>query len=119
MFARGLARLEGELELLMKFSADMEMTLGMEQCSVIFVKRGRIVDQSDLKLRDGTEMRSLSNEETYKYLGLQQTFEIKKKKTNNKLKVGYSEEQNCDSNYKSQLKTKYMPFGLYRRSLTH
>lgn len=75
------------MELVRKFSADIGMTLGVEKCAAVTVRRGKIVDEGDLRMRDGTEIKSLSNEETYKYLGIQQTFDIRKEENKQQAKT--------------------------------
>ncbi|XP_044760812.1 uncharacterized protein LOC123318260 [Coccinella septempunctata] len=77
LFARGRKQLEGELELVRKFSGDIGMSLGLEKCAVVEVKRGKLVRQQNIKLGDGREIRSLGVEDSYKYLGIQQTYEIR------------------------------------------
>ncbi|XP_045463778.1 uncharacterized protein LOC123673337 [Harmonia axyridis] len=77
LYARGRAQLEGLLELVRNFSVDIGMTLGLEKCAAIIVKRGKIVEEENVRLRDGKEINTLSTEEKYKYLGIQQTFEIR------------------------------------------
>ncbi|XP_044766219.1 uncharacterized protein LOC123322341 [Coccinella septempunctata] len=77
LYARGRTQLEGELELVRSFSEDIGMTLGLEKCATITVKRGKMVEEENMRLRDGREINNLSTEETYKYLGIQQSFEIR------------------------------------------
>ncbi|XP_044757740.1 uncharacterized protein LOC123315901 [Coccinella septempunctata] len=77
LFAIGRKQSEGELELVRKFSGDIGMSLGLEKCAVVEVKRGKMVRQQNIQLRDGREIRSLGVEDSYKYLGIQQTHEIR------------------------------------------
>lgn len=79
LFARGAAQLEGELELVRSFSADIKMKFGLDKCSIVHVRRGKINEEGNLILQDDVEIRSLGLEETYKYLGVQQSYEIRQK----------------------------------------
>lgn len=57
------------------------MTFGLDKCSMIHVKRGKITDEGNLALQDNTEIRTLGVENTYKYLGVQQSYEIRQKES--------------------------------------
>ncbi|XP_044755006.1 uncharacterized protein LOC123313959 [Coccinella septempunctata] len=81
LYARGTAQLQGELELVRNFSADIKMKFGLEKCSVVHVKRGKMAEEGDMELINGTSIRSLGLENTYKYLGIQQSFEIRQKRS--------------------------------------
>ena len=45
----------------------------------IVLKRGKLVKSDGIKLPDGKEMKSLNEGDGYKYLGVTETDEIKKK----------------------------------------
>ncbi|XP_044766265.1 uncharacterized protein LOC123322386 [Coccinella septempunctata] len=79
LYARGRAQLEGELEMVRMFSADIGMNLGLEKCATIIVRRGKLSEEENVRLKDGKEINNLTNEDKYKYLGIQQTFEIRHK----------------------------------------
>ncbi|XP_045471751.1 uncharacterized protein LOC123678658 [Harmonia axyridis] len=76
LYARGWAQLEGLLELVRKYSEDIAMTFGLEKCATVNVKRGKMSRGENIILSDGREMTGLRYEDRYKYLGVQQTFEI-------------------------------------------
>lgn len=77
LYARGRKQLEGQLELVRKFSGDVGMSLGLEKCATVEIKRGKLARQQNIQLVDGREIKSLAIEESYKYLGIHQTYEIK------------------------------------------
>ncbi|XP_044751720.1 uncharacterized protein LOC123311715 [Coccinella septempunctata] len=79
LYARGRKQLEGELELVRKFSEDIGMSFGLQKCAVIEVKRGKMVEGGNIRISDGREIAELSFGERYKYLGIQQTYEIKQR----------------------------------------
>ncbi|XP_044766225.1 uncharacterized protein LOC123322347 [Coccinella septempunctata] len=77
LFARGRKYLEGQLELVRQFSKDIGMRFGIEKCAMVDVTRGRLDRGEDVVLSDGQIIGRLGPEERYKYLGIQQTYEIK------------------------------------------
>ncbi|XP_044745138.1 uncharacterized protein LOC123307002 [Coccinella septempunctata] len=85
LYARGRKQLEGEIELVRRFSEDIGMSFGLEKCAVVEVKRGKMVAEGNIRLADGREIAELAMEERYKNLGIQQTYEIKQ--TENKQNV--------------------------------
>lgn len=76
LYARGRTQLEGLLGLVKTFSEDIRMTFGLEKCAAVIIKRGKMMDEKNIVLRSGEEIKSLDTEDRYKYLGLQQTYEI-------------------------------------------
>lgn len=85
LYARGRKQLEGEIELVRMFSDDIGMSLGLDKCAMVEVKRGKMVRDGNIRMADGREIAELAMEERYKYLGIQQTYEIKQ--TENKQNV--------------------------------
>lgn len=79
LYARGRKQLEGLLELVRKFSEDIGMSFGLEKCATVNVKRGKMSEEENIVLSDGREVASLRTEDRYKYLGIQQTYEIRHK----------------------------------------
>lgn len=79
LYARGRKQLEGLLELVRKFSEDVGMSFGLEKCATVNVKRGKMSEEENIVLSDGREVASLRTEDRYKYLGIQQTYEIRHK----------------------------------------
>ncbi|XP_044762004.1 uncharacterized protein LOC123319205 [Coccinella septempunctata] len=77
LYARGKKQLEGELELVRRFSTDIGMRFSLEKCATVEVKRGKLVEGENIRLADGREMANMKAEDRYKYLGIQQTYEIK------------------------------------------
>ena len=57
------------------------MEFGIVKCATIVLKRGKLVKSDGIKLPgpDGKEMKSLNEGDGYKYLGVTETDEIKKK----------------------------------------
>lgn len=79
LYARGRRHLEGELELVRQFSADIGMKFGLQKCAAVDVRKGKLVREEDVTLSDGQIIESMGIEDRYKYLGVQQTYEVKEK----------------------------------------
>lgn len=79
LYARGKQHLEGLLEIVRKFSQDIGMSFGLQKCAAVHVKRGKMAEEENIKLSDGSEISCLKLDDRYKYLGIQQTFEIRQK----------------------------------------
>ena len=73
---------EREIELLVntvhRFSCDIGMQFGIEKCSLIIMKRGKMVTCDGIELPGGEKMKGV-NEEGYKYLGIVELDGIKEK----------------------------------------
>ena len=46
------------------------MTFGIEKCAMVEMKRGKLIDSDGLDQPEGEKIRSLQDEEAYKYLGV-------------------------------------------------
>ncbi|XP_044765984.1 uncharacterized protein LOC123322181 isoform X2 [Coccinella septempunctata] len=53
------------------------MLLGLGKCAAVEVRRGKLMEEGNIAMVDGREIAMLTTEARYKYLGIQQTFEIK------------------------------------------
>lgn len=84
LFARGQQQLEGELEIVRNFSEGIRMKFGLDKCAAVHVRRGKLVESQDITLADGSQIRDLGAENTYRYLGIQQTYEIRQKENKDK-----------------------------------
>ena len=58
---------------------DKRMEFGIVKCATIVLKRGKLVKSDGINLPDGKEMKSLNEGDGYKYLGVTEADEIKKK----------------------------------------
>ncbi|CAK1584157.1 unnamed protein product [Parnassius mnemosyne] len=83
---------ESDLLLLLKlthnFNNDIRMEFGIDKCAVINVNRGKIKDCNNFAITDDLHFSSLSETETYKYLGMAEALGINDKniKENSKVK---------------------------------
>ena len=82
------------------FSNDIKMEFGIEKCAILVLKRGIVVKSEGIKLPDNRKMRSLNENEEYKYLSIMQADQIKQ--TEMKEKVG----NECKRRVRKLLETK-------------
>ena len=61
------------------FSNDIKMEFGIEKCAKLVLKRGKVIKSEGIKFSDNRKMRSLDENEEYKYLGILQADQIKQK----------------------------------------
>ena len=66
------------------------MDFGIVKCAMIQMKRGKFVTSEGIELPDGAKIRSLDDQEGYKYLGILQFDAIKHKEVKEKLKKEYA-----------------------------
>ena len=71
------------------FSNDIKMEFGIETCAILVLKRGKAVKSAGITLPDNREMRSLEENEEYKYLGMLQAEGIKQKELKEKVRNEY------------------------------
>ena len=65
------------------------MEFGIDKCATIVLKRGKLVKSDGIKLPDEKEVKSLNEGDGYKYLGVTEADEIKKKKMKEKVGKEY------------------------------
>ncbi|XP_045535833.1 uncharacterized protein LOC123721337 [Papilio machaon] len=76
LFASKKTDLVELLKITEKFSSSIGMEFGVEKCAVMYVQRGRVASSDGLQLTESMSFRSLSEGETYKYLGISQSLGI-------------------------------------------
>ncbi|KAJ0182259.1 hypothetical protein K1T71_001628 [Dendrolimus kikuchii] len=59
-----------------RFSKSINMEFGIEKCAVMHVRRGKVVNSPNLQLSENISLKSLSETETYKYLGMSESLGI-------------------------------------------
>lgn len=64
------------LKVTQTFSNAINMEFGVDKCAVIHVERGKVVNSSNLQISDEMTFRSLSETESYKYLGMSESLGI-------------------------------------------
>ena len=89
LFAKDDNQLDQELGVVKTFSDDIEMEFGLDKCSKVTIKRGKLVSGSNSKLNNDTEIRNLDQDEVYKYLGVDQSDGIQHNIMKDKIRKEY------------------------------
>uniref|UniRef100_H3AR80 Reverse transcriptase domain-containing protein n=1 Tax=Latimeria chalumnae TaxID=7897 RepID=H3AR80_LATCH len=76
LYAKNSDQLQGMLELLSSFSKSIMMEIGVDKCTVLHAKRGKLERHDSIQLLNRAEIQELEPEKCYKYLGMQQLINI-------------------------------------------
>ena len=85
LYSKNEKELDSLIQTVRVFSQDIRMEFGIDKCATIVLKRGKLVKSDGIKLPDGKEMKSLNEGDGYKYLGVTEADEIKKKEIKEKV----------------------------------
>jgi hypothetical protein len=58
------------------FGSAIKMEFGVDECAVMHVQRGKVINSTNLHLSETMSLKSISEAETYKYLGMSQSLGI-------------------------------------------
>ena len=89
LYSKNEKELDSLIQTVRVFSQDIRMEFGIDKCATIVLKRGKLVKSDGIKLPDGKEMKSLNEGDGYKYLGVTEADEIKKKEMKEKVGKEY------------------------------
>ena len=67
------------------------MEFGLEKCAKLYIIKGKMVRSSNISLNDQTHIKELSNTESYKYLGVEESSSTHHKIMRKKLKNEFTE----------------------------
>ncbi|KAL1448298.1 hypothetical protein WDU94_008925 [Cyamophila willieti] len=89
LYATNEDHLQSQLELVSKVSKDICMNLGFNKCKTLTIKHGKYVDSKNITLMNNIQFDSLEADETYKYLGMDQTLNMKESDLKQKFKDAF------------------------------
>ena len=72
LYASNEKSLESLIQTVRMFSNDIAMELGLEKCTVLTMKKGKMANSDGIALPNKTTMKGLKEGDRYKYLGLTQ-----------------------------------------------
>ena len=90
LYGKDRKELETLIQTVRVFSKVIGMNFRIEKCAMIQMKRGKVVMNEGIELPNGAKIRSLDDQEGYKYLGILQFDDIKHKEMKEKLKKEYA-----------------------------
>ena len=79
LYARNEKDLDSLIQSVRFFSKDIGMQFGVKKCAVLIMKRGRQIKSDGVKIPGSNVIRSLQENDGYKYLGVLQNDEVKEK----------------------------------------
>ena len=85
LYSRSEKGLDALVQTVRVFSEDIGMEFGIEECVMLVIEKGKIVDSVSMELPDDKVIKSLQEGESYKYLGILEADEFLEEKM--KLKV--------------------------------
>ena len=86
LYGKNDRELDGLLCTVKKFSDDIGMEFDLDKCAKASFIRGRLTSTSEIKLNEDTSIRELDQEETYKYLGIDEGDGIQHAKMKEKIR---------------------------------
>ena len=86
LYEKNDKELDGLLRTVNKFSDDIGMEFGLDKCAKATFIRGRLTSMSEIKLNEDTSIKELYQEETYKYLGIDEGDRIQPVKMKEKIR---------------------------------
>ena len=81
--------LENEMKIVQTISKDINMKFGLEKCARICLKRGSVQSKMHVGCTFENDIKELDPRKTYKYLGIEESFDIQHKNEKEKLKKEY------------------------------
>ena len=88
-YAKSESQQTGLLNSVKTFSDDIKMEFGLDKCSKATFKRGKLTETFDLQLDTDTCIKELEQENTYKYLGVDEGDGIQHAKMKEKVRKEY------------------------------
>ena len=89
LYAGNDEELEKLLKIVKEFSDDIGMEFGLDKCAKATFIRGRLTKSQNIQLDRKTEIKDLEQEETYKYLGVDESNGIQHPKMREKIRKEY------------------------------
>ena len=89
LYSKNDKQLEGLLNTVKIFSDDIEMQFGLDKCAKASFKKGKLTKTTNVKLDDTCVIQELTQEGTYKYLGIDEGNGIKHAATKEKVRKEY------------------------------
>ena len=89
IYSKSDSDLRSLLRIVKKFSDDITMEFGLKKCAKISIIKGKMVRSSNISLNEHKHIKELSNTESYKYLGVEESSNTHHKHMREKLKKEY------------------------------
>ena len=91
LYAKSEKELDSLIQTVRAFSKDVGMQFGIEKCSTLVMKRGKGIKSDGINMPDDKVIKSLKEDEGYKYLDVLQANEVQVKEMKGKVSSEYKE----------------------------
>ena len=81
--------MNNEMKIVQKISKDINMNVDLENCARICLKRGSVQSKMHVGSTFENDIKELDPRKAYKYLGIEESFDIQHKNEKEKLKKEY------------------------------
>jgi hypothetical protein len=81
--------LKNEIKIVQTIIKDISMNFVLEKCAIIYLKRGRVQSKMHIGSTFENDIKEMDPRKAYKYLGIEQSFDIQHKNEKEKLKKEY------------------------------
>ena len=89
LFAGSEEKLNGLLNIVEMFSNDVNMSLGVQKCAIVNIRKGQYVQGSSYEYGDGNFIQCLEKQQLYRYLGIPQNNRINQTEIKSQFKKQY------------------------------
>ena len=89
LYSRSDKGLDSLVQTVHVFSEDRGIEFGIEKCTVLVIEKGKIFKSVGIELLDGKVIKSLQEGESYKYLGMLETYRFLGEEVKLKLSMEY------------------------------
>lgn len=89
LYSKTEQQLEGALHVVKKFSDDINMKFGLSKCAKATLKGGKLVKKENIVIDVDTAIKDLDQDNTYKYLGVDESEGIQHSKMKEKIRKEY------------------------------
>jgi predicted RNA-binding protein with RPS1 domain len=89
LYSKTEQQLQGALHVVKKFSDDIEMKFGLSKCAKATLKGGKLIKKENIEIDVATTIKDLQQDNTYKYLGVDESEGIQHSKMKEKIRKEY------------------------------
>ena len=89
LYGKSLEEFDSLVQTVRIYNKDIGMEFGIEKCAMIEMKRGKMIYSEGTQLPSGKKIKSLEEDERYKYLGMLESDKVKSLEMKSILKAEY------------------------------
>ena len=88
-YARNYKEQKKLFEVLKTFGDDIKMKLGLDKYAKVTFNKGKLTETASIKLDINSTIKELEQEESYRYLGINETDDIQHAQVKEEIRIGY------------------------------